>query len=259
MHAVRQDDARRIRLAREPDEILQLHGERGGEERDVDELARPGLPRVDERREDAGREEEARGEVGHRDPAGTNRDRVPARGMRGQEAGSRLGDEVVGRRARERPRGPERRDAADDERRVRRVDIVPPEPETSRALRREVVHDDVGGREEPGARREPLAGLQVDDDGALPAVQRDEVAADTRCRRQHVPVAVAGRRLDLHDLGAEVGEEHAAERPCDVLRVLDDAHTLQRQRHRSASPRRAMTTCRISAEPPEIVEPTDAR
>ena len=121
------------------------------------------------------------------------------------------------------------------------------------------MHDHVGGREELVAGREPLAGLQVDDDRALPAIQRDEVAANARCRRQHVPVAVAGRRLDLHDLGAEIGEEHAAERPRDVLRVLDDAHALERQRHRSASPRRAMTICRISAEPPEIVEPTDAR
>ena len=112
---------------------------------------------------------------------------------------------------------------------------------------------------EAGARREPLVGLQVDDDGALPAVQRDEVAAEPGRDRQHVAVAVAGRRLDLHDLGAEVGEEHAAERPGDVLRVLDDAHAVERQRHRSPSPRRAMTTCRISAEPPEIVEPTDAR
>ncbi len=39
----------------------------------------------------------------------------------------------------------------------------------------------------------------------------------------------------------------------------DDAHASERSAHRSPSPRRAMTTWRISAEPPEIVEPTEAR
>ena len=78
--------------------------------------------------------------------------------------------------------------------------------------------------------------------------------------RHDVAVAVPGRRLDLDDVRAEVGEEHAAERPRDVLRVLDDAHALERQSVTAGpSPRRAMTTWRISAEPPEIVEPTDAR
>ena len=75
------------------------------------------------------REEEARGEVGHRDPAGAHRDAVPARSVRGQEAGARLRDEVVGRSARERPVRPERRDAPDDKRRMRRVDAPPVEPE----------------------------------------------------------------------------------------------------------------------------------
>ena len=74
-----------------------------------------------------------------------------------------------------------------------------------------------------------------------------------------MPIAVAGRRLGLHDVGAEIGEQHAAQRAGDVLRVLDDTYALERQAHLSPSPRRAMTTCRISAEPPEIVEPTDAR
>ena len=75
----------------------------------------------------------------------------------------------------------------------------------------------------------------------------------------HVPVSVARRRLDLDHVRPQIGEEQAAERAGDVLSRLHDAHTLERKAHRRPSPRRAMTTCWISAVPPEIVEPTDAR
>ena len=105
----------------------------------------------------------------------------------------------------------------------------------------------------------PSAVLRSTTIGALPAVQRDEVAPDTWSDRHHVAVPVTAGRLHLHDVGPQIGEEHTAQRPRDVLRVLDDSHAFERQAHLSPSPRRAMTTCRISAEPPEIVEPTDAR
>ena len=72
-------------------------------------------------------------------------------------------------------------------------------------------------------------------------------------------VPVAGGRLDLDHLGAEVGEQDAAERAGDVLRVLDHADALERSAHDSPSPRRAITSCCTSAVPPEIVEPTAAR
>ena len=75
----------------------------------------------------------------------------------------------------------------------------------------------------------------------------------------HVPIAVACGGLDLDDVRTEVGEEDTAQRPGDVLRVLDDPNPCEREAHRRPNPRRAMTVCRISAEPPEIVEPTDAR
>ena len=149
---------------------------------------------------------------------------------------------------------------ADDERAdAPRATASHSSPKRSRPLAGKLWRTTSAEPSEPGARRAPVLRLEVDDDRALPAVERDEVAADAGRDRHHVPVAVAGRRLDLDDVGAEVGEEHAAERAGDVLRVLDDAHAFEREAHRSPSPRRAMTTCRISAEPPEIVEPTDAR
>ena len=82
----------------------------------------------------------------------------------------------------------------------------------------------------------PRRVLRSSDDRALAAVQRDEVAPDAGRDRHHVPVAVARGRLDLDDVGAEVGEEHAAERPRDVLRVLDDAHAFEGERSSQPQP-----------------------
>ena len=232
---------------------------RRGEERDVDEVALARVARADECSEDARGEQEARREVGHRDSTRANGHVVAGGRMCGEKPRACLCDEVVRGGVCERPGGSEGAHASDDERRLVCVDVLPGEPEPRCTRAREVVQDDVGATPEPCARLEPVRGLEVDDDRALPAVQRDEVAPDSGSDRQHVAVPVAAGRLGLHDVGPQIGEEHAAQRPCDVLRVLDDAHACERQAHLSPSPRRAMTTCRISAEPPEIVEPTDAR
>ncbi len=243
----------------QPDEILELHRERGGEERDVDELALARLPGAHESGEHARGEQEPCGEVGHRDSARPHGHVVAPRRVRREEPGASLGDEVVRRRVRERPRLAERAHASDHEHWMRFVHGLPVEPEPRGPLAREVVQHDGGAAKKLRARLQPVGRLEVGDDGALPAVQRDEVAADAGRDGHDVAVAVPGGRLDLDDVGAEICEEHAAERPGDVLRVLDDAHAFKRERHPSPSPRRAMTTCRISAEPPEIVEPTAAR
>jgi hypothetical protein len=68
--------------------------------------------------------------------------------------------------------------------------------------------------------------------------------------RHHVPVTVPARRLHLHDVRSEIGEQDAAQRPGDVLRVLDDAQPSSGRLIASPSPRRAMTTWRISASRP---------
>ena len=132
------------------------------------------------------------------------------------------------------------------------------EAEGPSPVRRGVVQDDVRAHGESAARRAPFRRLQVEDDGALAAVQGDEVAADPGRDGQDVPVAVTARRLDLDHLRTEVGQKDAAERARDVLGVLDDSHPAQRagQGHRSPRPRRAITSCWTSAVPPEIVEPT---
>ncbi len=224
---------------REPDEILELDGHRRGEERDVDEVALARVARADECSEDARGEQEARREVGHRDPARADGHVVAGRRMCGEEPRASLCDEVVRRGVRERPGGSEGAHASDDERRLSRVDVLPGEPEPRCTRAREVVQDDVGATPEPCARLEPVRGLEVDDDGALPAVQRDEVAPDSGSDRQHVAVPVAAGRLGLHDIGPQIGEEHTAQRPRDVLRVLDDAHAFERQASPKAQARAA--------------------
>ncbi len=173
--------------------------------------------------------------------------------------GASLRDEVVGGRARERARAPERRHDPDHERRLHHVNALPVESERHGPGRGVVVDHDVCAREERGAPLAPFLGLEVEDDRPLAAVQRDEVAPEARGDRHDVAIAVARRRLDLDHLGAEIAEDHAAQRACDVLRVLHDAHSGERRSGHSSSPRRAITSCCTSAVPPEIVEPTDAR
>ena len=243
----------------EPDEILQLHRHRRREERDVDDLALARVARPDECREDARREQEARGEVGHGNATRTHGHGVAGGRMRRQQPRARLRDEVVGGGVGQRACTTEGAHAPDDERRIGGVHLLPAEPEPRGTFSGIVVHDDVRTAQQARARREPLRRLEIDDDGALSTVERDEVATDSGGDRQHVAVPVACGRLDLDHVRAQVGEEHAAERAGDVLRVLDHAHAFEGQRHLSPSPRRAMTTCRISADPPEMVEPTDAR
>ncbi len=54
---------------------------------------------------------------------------------------------------------------------------------------------------------------------------------DTTGKRAPSTQRVAGRRLDLGDLGAQVDEQLRAVRACDVTGDLDDAQTGQRARH----------------------------
>ena len=75
---------------------------------------------------------------------------------------------------------------------------------------------------------EPVRRLQVERDVALAAL-----AAEERLARE--PHAVAGDRLDLDDLRAEVADDHRAERAGEVLAEVDEADAFERV-HQAASP-----------------------
>jgi len=101
-----------------------------------------------------------------------------------------------------------------------------------------VLDDDVGPRGEH--RRLPLAfgGVEVEDEAALAAVP-DAVGP-------RLPQGRSARRLDEHDLGAVVGQQHRGDRPRHAARQIEDAQTGQRagrrafisggDRHASPSP-----------------------
>ena len=130
---------RPVELARQPDEVLHLHSHRRGEQRDVDALPDARLAGAHQRCEHGRREQEPGGEVGHRDAAGTHRHPVSRRGVRGEQAGAGLRDEVVRRHAGERACFPERRHDAEHETGMAAVDRLPAEAERLGARRRRVV------------------------------------------------------------------------------------------------------------------------
>ena len=72
-----------------------------------------------------------------------------------------------------------------------------------------------------------LAGLQVERDASLAAVDGVEAGAVEAGRPRHLPRRVAGGRLDLDHVGAEIGEQHRAERAGHHLRGVEDAQTIE--------------------------------
>ena len=85
------------------------------------------------------------------------------------------------------------------------VCVVDAEP--FRRARPEVVQEGVGLGDQPVQDLLPGRGLQVDSDGFLALHRPDHVLVG-----DHPPERVAGRRFDLDDPGAQIGEQGAAER-----------------------------------------------
>ena len=67
----------------------------------------------------------------------------------------------------------------------------------------------------------PAFALEVERDVTLAAL-----AAEERLVRE--PHAVAGHRLDLDHVGAEVADHHRTERAREVLTEVDEPHTFER-------------------------------
>ena len=98
----------------------------------------------------------------------------------------------------------------------------------------EVVEQHVTREREASDELGALVGAQVDGDGPLAGVHPGEVHADrvvTDLRAQHAD-DVALRGLDLHDVGAQVGEHAAADRARDDLRQVEHPDALERERRR---------------------------
>jgi hypothetical protein len=213
----------------------------GGLEAHVDVLAAAGVLAGVERRECAGGGEDAGLVVGLEAERAQRRPvLVP---VHVEHAAHRLGDGVGRAPVAVGARLSEGRDPGDDEAGVPGAECLGAEPERGERARRLRLDQHVGAR---GERGEPL-GLPapVEDQAPLAQVVEPEEQAPLRVRHavhegRDSPRRVAARRLDLHHVGAEAGQQLPRERAGDPGQVEDadaveDAHQSRRKRSRTAS------------------------
>ena len=111
----------------------------------------------------------------------------------------------------------------------------------------EVLDQDVEVRQQAAQQRATLVLSQVERDALLAAVEREEEDRHAVDRRIAVaPLVAALRRLDLHHLGAQVGEDRGAERPGEKARQVEDPDARERA-HRGRKCRMAESSASRSA------------
>ena len=164
-------------------------------------------------------------------------------------AGRGMDHRRVGRRRGHRPGLAEAGDRGVDQPRVvaRQGRVVEAEP--LHHARAEVLDHDVGLRRQLGGEALAVLGLQVEDDALLAAVHRRVVGADAAALRRPLADHVAVGRLDLHHLGAGVGEHAGAHRPRHDDREVDDLEAGQGRRRVVAAAAALITGTRACAVP----------
>ena len=143
---------------------------------------------------------------------------VPA--LRRREAGPRLEDGVE---AGQRSKGAGRAVAGDrhvHQPRVQARQVIPADPEPVHDTRAEVLDDDVGAADEVEEYLVARCALQVEHQRALAAVPADE-AEELEAER------IAARRLDLDDVGTQLGEQQRTERTRDEIAEVEDTDPLE--------------------------------
>src|SRR5262249_28808898 len=90
----------------------------------------------------------------------------------------------------------------------------------------EILDQHVGASDQAPDEREPAWRLDVERKAALVAVEAHEEAG---ARAGQAPRVVARGRLDLDDVGAEIGEDEPAGRAHRHMGELDDANCVERQ------------------------------
>ena len=111
---------------------------------------------------------------------------------------------------------------------VERLHRVPAEAQALHHAGPVVLDQDIGVRQQPGEHL--LAGrlLEIDRDAALAALDRHRLQRHAVGEQAHLAHRVALGRLDLDDLGAEVGQQPATGRAGEGVAQLDHAHAGQR-------------------------------
>jgi len=116
--------------------------------------------------------------------------------------------------------------------RVTRAQRIGPQAQAGRRGGAVVVHEEVRATQQPVQQLATRIGAQVEHDRSLVAVDRCEVRAAplgrvAPPRRSPGARLVAVGRLDLDDIGAEVGQQHGGERPGQHAADVDDADAFQ--------------------------------
>ena len=156
--------------------------------------------------------------IGQRD---AHRLRRLAVGQHRQQPGHRLADRVVARAAAIGTFRAEAGDRAIDQPGIVRGQRLVAEAKPVHRAGAEILDDDIGGARQPARRRLPVLGLQVERDALLVAVHRTERAVVVGLA-PHPERIAAIRRLDLDDLGAQIGQQHAGEWTADVAGEFED-------------------------------------
>ena len=139
---------------------------------------------------------------------------------------------------------------------------VPAHPEAVEDSAAQVLHQAVGGLDQLQEHLPVLVGGEVEHDGALVAVAVGETAAVEPFvvlgqERRGEAGQLALRRLDLDDVGPEVGQHHRRVRPGCGMGHVDDADADQRSAGpaRLVAHRRNVAAPRIRIAPGTIVAP----
>jgi len=146
----------------------------------------------------------------------------PDRTGRGHQTRHRLDEQVVGGQVGQRPVLAEAGDADDDEAGVQVPDLHDRQPEALERPWPEVLDQHVRAFEQPAEDGELVRALEVERDPELVAIQEPVVRARAVDKRAERAGVVSARRFDLDHLGAEIGEQHPAERSRKDTSELED-------------------------------------
>ena len=167
------------------------------------------------------------------DDRGGGAERLPDRlAGQGHQPAHRLAQRIEGRAVAIGAVLAEARDRAEDDVRLQLAQPFVAEAHLVHDPGAEILQDDVGGLDQRG--EDLLAALvaQIEAEAFLAAVVDREIDALAAHQRRRLAGFLAAQLFDLDDLGAEVGEDHAAARAGLIPRQFEHPHAFEGSAHR---------------------------
>jgi len=149
-----------------------------------------------------------------------------ARGL--HQAAHGLHDDVVGRQVRQRPGLTEARNTHVDQPRIHAAQGHGADAQALGHAGAEVLDHHVGRGGQGGDGLRGIGVLEVEHQALLVAVERREQAAHAFAHGADVAVVIARGRLDLDDLGPQVGQQGRGQRARQHAAEVEDAHAIER-------------------------------